>query len=163
MKHLVALTRTNDPRAQLAELVGFATTLNAEARQMYLIADADEMTALQRQFVRAGQVVGHDDLGHQDAAGSGHEGCGEKIGQIGLAQQARVSGEDGAGHARHADGHHREQAGRGQSGEVWADDERGFRLADEDVGRGTQRFHAADARDPADRSADPAHDPLHDA
>ena len=53
VKHLVALTRTNDPRARLTELVGVAETLNAEARQMYLIAGTDEMTDLQRLFDKA--------------------------------------------------------------------------------------------------------------
>lgn len=53
VRHLVALTRTNDPRARLAELVGVADALKAEARQMYLIAGADEMADLQRLFEKA--------------------------------------------------------------------------------------------------------------
>jgi hypothetical protein len=53
VRHLVALTRTNDPRARLTELVGVAESLNAEARQMYLIAGADEMADLQRLFDKA--------------------------------------------------------------------------------------------------------------
>ena len=57
----------------------------------------------------------------------------------------------------------REQLRGRQRGEIGPDDQRDFRLADEDVGRGAQRFDAADAGDPADRAADPADDPLHDA
>ena len=53
VRHLVALTRTNDPRERLAELVGVADALRAEARQMYLIADAGEMTDLQKLFDKA--------------------------------------------------------------------------------------------------------------
>ncbi len=53
VRHLVALTKTNDPRARLTELVGVAGSLEAEARQMYLIADADAMTDLQKLFEKA--------------------------------------------------------------------------------------------------------------
>ena len=58
--------------------------------------------------------------------------------------------------------HHREQARRGQRGEIGPDDQRRFGLADEDVRRGGERFDPADPGHPADRAADPAHDPLHD-
>ncbi len=107
-------------------------------------------------------IVGHDHLGHQDAARRGHEGCGQKIRQVTLPQQACISREDGSGDARHSDAHHGEQARRRKRREIGADDQRRLGLADEDVGRGGQRFDPADPRHPADRSADPADDPLHD-
>ena len=53
--------------------------------------------------VGVARVVGHDHLGHQDAARRRHEGRGEQVGQIALAEQAGVGGEDGPGDAGHAD------------------------------------------------------------
>lgn len=53
VRHLVALTRTNDPKTRLSELVEVAGSLEAEARQMYLIADAEAMTDLQKLFEKA--------------------------------------------------------------------------------------------------------------
>ena len=107
-------------------------------------------------------IVGHDDLGHQDAARRRHEGGREQVRQVLGPEQACVSREDRAGDARHPDAHHGEQARRRKRGEIGPDDQRRFRLADENVGCGRQGFDPADPRDPADRAADPAHDPLHD-
>ena len=107
--------------------------------------------------------VGHDDLGHQDATGSRHEGGGEQERQIPFTEQPRIGGEDRPRDARHADGHEREQPARSQRGEIRAHHQRAFRLADEDVRRRAQRFDAADAGHPADSPAHPAHHPLHDA
>jgi hypothetical protein len=53
VRHVTALSRTNDPRAKLTELVGVADALRGEARQMYLIAAPDEMAGLQALFDKA--------------------------------------------------------------------------------------------------------------
>ena len=53
------------------------------------------------------RVVGHDHLGHQDSARRRHEGGGEEVRKVALAEQAGVGREDCAGHARHSDRHHR--------------------------------------------------------
>ena len=50
--------------------------------------------------------VRHHDLGHQQSAGRGHEAGGEEI--VDLDPHGCVSGEDRAGNACHAAGHHRE-------------------------------------------------------
>ena len=107
--------------------------------------------------------VGHDDLGHQNATGGGHEGAGKQEGQVFVAEQTRICSEDRASNARHAHRHQREQATRRERGEIGPHDQRAFRLADEDIGRRTQRFDLADPGQEADRPAQPAHDQLHDA
>ena len=53
-----------------------------------------DLRVLDRIAVR--RVVGHDHLGHEDAARRGHEGGGEQIRQIARAEQAGVGSEDRA-------------------------------------------------------------------
>ena len=107
-------------------------------------------------------IVGHDDLGHHDPAGCRHEGGGQQVRQVLVAEQPGIGGQDRAGDAGHADRHQGEDRGRRQGGEIRPHDQRALRLADEDVRRRAERFDPADAGDPADRAADPADDALHD-
>ena len=113
--------------------------------------------------IRIVAIVRHDDLGHQDAARRRHEGGGEQEGQIVRPEQPGISGKDRPRHTGHADGHQREQPRRWQRSEIGPHHQWAFRLADEYIGRRAQRFDLADTRHPADRPADPAHHPLHDA
>ncbi len=115
----------------------------------------------QRQFALHGQShIRHHDLGHQQSAGRGHEAGGEEI--VDLDPHGCVSGEDRAGNACHAAGHHREQLRRSEARQIGADDERAFALPHEDIGGGAQAFHLRHAGHRLDRAADPADDELHD-
>ena len=116
---------------------------------------------LQRQFRFAFRLVGHHDLGHQQAAGRRHEAGREQI--VDLDPHRGISGQDRAGDARHAAGHHREQLRPVEACKIGTDHQRAFALADEDVGGGAQAFHLRHARHLLDRAADPADDELHDA
>jgi hypothetical protein len=52
--------------------------------------------AVERQLLLTLRLVGHHDLGHENAAGRRHEGGSEQVGQRLLAEHGGVSGEDGA-------------------------------------------------------------------
>ena len=108
-------------------------------------------------------IVGHHDLGHQDAARRGHEAGGEQIGQQLFADHAGIGAEDGPRDPGHADRHHREELRRGKTGEIRTDDERAFALPDEDIRRGAQAFDLGNPRNLLDRTADPFDHELHDA
>ncbi len=115
----------------------------------------------QRQFRFAFRLIGHDDLGHQQAAGRSHEAGGKQI--VDPDPHGGIGGQNGAGDPRHAAGHHRKQLRGVERGEIRADHQRAFALADEDIGRRAQAFDLGDARHLFNRAADPADDELHDA
>ncbi len=108
-------------------------------------------------------VVGHDDFGHQNARGRGHETGGEEIGEQLFAQHRGIGTQNRACDPGHANGHHAEQLCRCQAGEIGADDQRAFRLADKNIRRRAQALNAGDASDRLDPAANPFDDELHDA
>ena len=108
-------------------------------------------------------IVGHHDLGHQDAARRGHEAGGEQIGQQLFADHAGIGAQNGPRDPGHAHRHHRKELRRGKAGEIRTDDERALALPDEDIRRGAQAFDLGDSGNLLDRTADPFDHELHDA
>lgn len=53
IKHLVAVTRSPAPADRIKEWAGVAQDLTSEARQLYLVAPTEEMTALKSMYERA--------------------------------------------------------------------------------------------------------------
>ena len=105
--------------------------------------------------------IGHDDLGHQDAARGRHEGRGDEV--VDADAHAGVGREDRARHAGHAHGHHAEQLRGRQPGEVGADYQGRLGLADEDVRGRAEALDLADPGELLEPAADPADHQLHHA
>ncbi len=78
-------------------------------------------------------------------------------------RMARVEKEHRAGDRRHAHGHQREQLAARDAREPRSHEQRRLDHADEDVGRGGQPEHAADAERALEQPGDRAHDGRQDA
>ena len=103
----------------------------------------------------------YQQLGEQQTTRGSHEGGGDQV--FHLDAHGGVTGQHGAGNGGQATTHDGEQLGVGHLGDEGTHHQRGFSLADEDVGSGRQGFGTGGTQHLLQTTTQQLDHPLHDA